>query len=450
MERATQVMAAFVAEGAVPDAALERAAAAVSDTVGVTLAGAREPAARQVRAMAVREGRGDACIMGAAETTSATAAAFANGVAAHALDFDDMCFVSMAHPSCALLPAALAASELARASGKTLLDGYVAGFEIECRLGEVMNPRHYHGRGWHCTSTIGTVGAAAAAARILGLSTEATQHALGIAASAACGLKENMGSMVKPLHAGMAARNGVMAALLAQDGYTASDRAIEGPQGFLAVMDAERPTLDSVGNLGSHWEILTTGITVKLYPSCAATHPTLDVVLDLARTHRLHPDDIASIDVDVDSMTPRLLMYDRPHTGLEGKFSMPFCVATALVHGAPSIETFDPAIIEQPTIQALLPNIRMRVNTGFDASVPLSRTTVTMRLHDGRVIAESRQGARGGTAQPATNDDLAAKFAACARRALSPDASTRAWATLQRLRHVASIAELTRVLTTDD
>src|SRR5262249_25371199 len=161
----------------------------------------------------------------------------------------------------------------------------------------------------HCTSTIGTVGAAAAAARILELSPPATGHALGIAASAACGLKENMGSMVKPLHAGMAARNGLMAALLAQDGYTASERALEGPQGFLAVMDAQRLTLDGVANLGSYWEILATGITVKLYPSCAATHPTLDLTLDLKQMHHLCADDIDRIDVEVDSMTPRLLMY---------------------------------------------------------------------------------------------------------------------------------------------
>ena len=177
-------------------------------------------------------------------------------------------------------PSLLPASSSARPDGR-VLDAYIVGFEIECRLGSVMNPRHYHERGWHCTSSIGTLGAAAAASRVLGLDGPATAHAIGIAASAACGRKENIGAMVKPLHAGMAARNGVMAARLAQEGFTASERAIDGPQGYLAAMDSQRPAsalADELSDLGSRWEIIDTGITVKLYPSCAATHPPLGVL----------------------------------------------------------------------------------------------------------------------------------------------------------------------------
>src|SRR5215467_11804971 len=200
----------FIVNARPPDSARQRAAAAVCDTIGVALAGAIEPAARIVRS--VMDGGGRCCVLGTSRRTGAADAALANAVAAHALDFDDMCFVSMAHPSCALAPASLASAEWSNASGRALLDGYVVGFELGCRLGTVMNPRHYHSRGWHCTSSIGTVGAAAAAARVMGLDPAATAHAVGIAASAACGLKENIGAMVKPLHAGMAARNGIMAA----------------------------------------------------------------------------------------------------------------------------------------------------------------------------------------------------------------------------------------------
>ena len=180
------------------------------------LAGAGEPAARIAQSLAADEGVGECRVVGTSMTTSAGLAAFANGVAAHALDYDDMCFVSLAHPSCVLVPALLATVNSHTRDARTLLDAYVVGFEVECRLGMVMNPRHYHQRGWHCTSSIGTLGAAAAVARVLGLDSQATRHALGIAASSACGLKENMGSMVKPLHAGMAARNGLMAAQLAK------------------------------------------------------------------------------------------------------------------------------------------------------------------------------------------------------------------------------------------
>ncbi len=251
-----ETIARFVVNTAISERARQRASMAVVDTCGVMLAGAGEPAARIAQSMAAEDGVGQCRVVGTSIATSPTLAAFANGVAAHALDYDDMCFVSLAHPSCVLVPAILAAGEVAHADARTLLDAYVVGFEIECRLGVVMNPRHYHQRGWHCTSSIGTLGAAAAVARVLGLDAQATRHALGIAASSACGLKENMGSMVKPLHAGMAARNGVTAAQLAKRGFTASPHAIDGPQGYLAAMDSEHRSLDAaVADLGTRWEI---------------------------------------------------------------------------------------------------------------------------------------------------------------------------------------------------
>jgi 2-methylcitrate dehydratase PrpD len=448
MTRETSLLAEFVARAVPPPEARARAAAAVRDTLGVMLAGAVEPAARLVQAMAVDEGQGPCAVIGTPARTGASWAAFANGVAAHALDFDDMCFVSLAHPSCALLPAALAAGEQAHASGRTVLDAYVVGFELECRLGAVMNPRHYHERGWHCTSTIGTVGAAAAAARVLGLKPEQTGHALGIAASSACGLKENLGSMVKPLHAGMAARNGIVAARLARRGYAASERALDGPQGFLAAMDAQQPTLDgAVVDLGSHWEILATGITVKLYPSCAATHPTIDLLLDLRRRERFAAGDVEGIEVEVDSMTPRLLIYDRPATGLEGKFSMPYCAAASIVDGEVGMPTFDPERIEAPAVQALLPKVAMRVDPAFDAEAPLSHARVTVRLRGGRVLTASAAGARGYPAHPASGGELAAKFAACARRSLPPEAAARAWEALAGLEEMTDVGLLADLLT---
>ena len=398
--------------------------------------------------MAMEEGRGGCGILGTPGRTSASWAALANGVAAHALDFDDMCFVSLAHPSCALLPAALSACELSRAPGRALLEGYVIGFEIECRLGRVMNPRHYHERGWHCTSTIGTMGAAAAAARVLGLTPVETGHALGIAASSACGLKENLGSMVKPLHAGMAARNGIMAARLAQGGYTASQRALDGPQGFLAAMDAQHLELGpAVDDLGIHWEIVATGITVKLYPSCAATHPTLDVLLELRHRAGFTAEDVEAIDVAVDSMTPRLLTYNRPATGLEAKFSMPFCAAAAIVYGDVGISTFELERIQAPPILALMPKVTMRANPAFDAQPPLSQTHVTVRLRDGRVLAQAADGARGYPARPANDEQLAAKFSGCAQRTLSSPMAEHAWSTLTHIEHIGDMSALADLLT---
>ena len=435
----------FIARAAPPAGARERAVLAVCDTIGVALAGASEPATRIVRDTVTSESRGPCRILGTAERAGASDAAFANGVAIHALDYDDMCFVSMAHPSCALVPAALAAAELAQASGRAVLDAYLVGFEVECRLGMVMNPRHYHARGWHCTSSIGTIGAAAAAARVLNLPPPATAHALGIAASLACGLKENIGTMVKPLHAGVAARNGVMAARLAQQGFTASEHAIDGQQGYLAAMDSERPApalAQAIADLGARWEILDTGISVKLYPSCAATHPPLDVLLQLVRTHGVTADDVDAMEVEADSMTPRLLIHERPATALEAKFSMPFCAAAAVVFGHPTMDTFDVDRIHDARVQQLMPRVTLRANPAFDAAAPLSQARVTIRLRDGRTLTEHADGARGYPGR-LTGDELSAKFLGCAERSLSRRAARLALPAVRAIDATANIRALT-------
>jgi len=433
----------FIVNAKPPDSARQRAAAAVCDTIGVALAGAVEPAARIVRS--VMDGSGRCCVLGTSLRTGPADAALANGVAAHALDFDDMCFVSMAHPSCALAPAALASAEWADTSGRALLDGYVAGFELECRLGAVMNPRHYHSRGWHCTSSIGTVGAAAAAARVMGLTHEQTAHAVGIAASLACGLKENIGTMTKPLHAGAAARNGVMAALIARAGFTASEAALDGPQGYLAAMDSEGGAdvlAQAVADLGSRWEIDETGITVKLYPSCAATHPPLDALLDLVRRHNILADAVAAIAVEVDTMTPRLLIHDRPATGLEAKFSMPFCAAAAVVFGHPTVDTFDTPHIEDPGVQALMPRVSMRVNPAFDSAPSLSQSTISIQLRDGKALTQHADGARGYPGR-LSDDELGAKFLGCAQRSLSRANAEAALTTARALADTGHVRALT-------
>ena len=448
--RATLKIAEFIMAAKPPAAARQRAATALCDTVGVILAGASEAAAKIIRRTVVAESHGNCRVLGTAVRASAADAALANGVAAHAHDYDDMCFVSMAHPSCALVPSIVAAGEITGASGSAVLDAYIAGFEVECCLGLVMNPRHYHERGWHCTSSIGTLGAAAAAARLLGLDAPSIVHTLGIAASLACGLKENMGSMVKPLHAGMAARNGVMAARLAKAGFIASEQSLDGPQGYLAAMDSQKPPsalADAATDLGSRWEILDSGIAVKLYPSCAATHPPLDALLGLKRRHNIAADDIAGIDVEADSMTPRLLIHPRPSTPLEAKFSMPFCAAAAIVFGHPTLETFHMEKIGDPRIQKLLPLVTLRANRDFDAAAHLSQANVTVRLKDGRTVQERADGARGYPGR-LTDDELSTKFLACAERSLTHTAALQALDVLRAIETRSDISDLTQLCST--
>src|SRR5215510_3372797 len=239
--RATSHLAEFVTKSRwedCPAEAVEAARRAILDCLGVMLAGSVEPAARIVTDVARAEGGSPlATVVGTSLRTGAVWAALANGTAAHALDFDDTNFAMLGHPSAPVLAAALAAGELALADGRAVTHAFLLGFEVETTLAEVINPAHYE-HGWHATCTLGTIGAAAAAARLLGLDGAQTRHALAVAASQSSGLKENFGTMTKPFHAGHAARSGVLAALLAREGWTASEHALDGPQGFFNVLGA--------------------------------------------------------------------------------------------------------------------------------------------------------------------------------------------------------------------
>ncbi len=437
----------FVSSAAVPPAARAAARDAVLDPVGVTLAGSVEPVARMVRDVARAEGGATRCgILGVAERTGAGWAALANGTAAHALDFDDMCFVSLAHPSTPLVAAGLAAAELADAGGAALLDAYCVGFEIEAVLGRVMNPTHY-AQGWHATATLGTIGAAATAVRLLGQDAQTAACSMAIAASEASGLKESFGTMVKPLQAGLAGRNGVLAALLAEAGLVASERAVDGPQGLLVAMQARRHELGDAGAaLGRVWEIVDGGITVKLYPSCAATHPTIDTLIDLRAEHGFGADEVDQIEIGVDAVTPTVLIHDRPTGGLEAKFSMHFCAAAAVADGRVDIQTFETGLAD-PRIRRLLPRVTMRVDPSVGGDQPaLTEAVVTVRLVDGQSFRRRVRGARGYPSRPPTAEELDRKFRTCAERAVSPAAASEALEFLRDLERRPRVAALTDLL----
>jgi 2-methylcitrate dehydratase PrpD len=441
-------LAAFVTSATPPPIARARAAAAILDTIGVTLAGAAEPVSRILQSVTTPLSGEFCTVLGTSVRTSATEAALANGTAAHALDYDDMCFVSLAHPSAPLVSAIIAAGEVAKASGPRVVEAYAIGFEIEARLGRLMNPRHYQ-RGWHCTSTLGAIGAAAAVSRLMGLDARMAGHAIAIAASEASGLKENFGTMVKPLHAGLAARDGVLAAMLASRGLTASERALDGPQGFLHAMDSERTDLDrEIADLGSRWEIVETGISVKLYPSCAATHPPLDAILLLRKRAAFAAEDVERVEIQVDPITPTVLIYDRPSTGLEAKFSMPFCAAAAIADGRVGIESFDTGRLGDPQIAALMARSSMIVDRGLGVDAPpLTQARVHIHLRNGQTLTEQANGARGYPENPASDEELATKFLSCATRTLAPDAAQDALACLRNLDRLSDVRQLTTIAT---
>ncbi len=446
----TAMLAEFISKSRFedcPPTVVEAARRAIMDCLGVMLAGSTEPAARIVQAVAQVEGGTPlATIVGTGRRTGAVWAALANGTAAHALDFDDTNFAMMGHPSAPVLSAALAAGELGLATGQDLVHAFLLGFEVETTIAEVINPAHYE-HGWHATCTLGTLGAAAAAARILGLDTAQTATALAVAASQSSGLKENFGTMTKPFHAGHAARSGVLAALLAREGWTASAQALEGPQGYLQVFSAGRRALGALDTLGQPWKITTTGVAVKPFPSCACTHSIIDGALELRRTHALRPEQIASVTIGVNKVVPRILIHSNPKSGLEAKFSGEFSAAAALVDGRVGIATFSDDKVRDAGVRALMGRVAMTVDPEIPGELERHMwTRLTLRLTDGRTLSIGPREVPGHPGNPLTAAALQEKFTECAAVVLPADRVGALAEMLQRLDACPDLRSLTAIL----
>src|SRR5438445_538036 len=417
---------------------------AALDSIGVMLAGSTEPIARIVREVARAEGGTPLCtVVGASLRTSPTWAALANGAAGHAHDFDDTSFALLGHPSVPLLAAALAAAEAETADGAAVTLAYLLGFEIDAAIGSAINPDHYT-RGWHSTATIGTIGCAAAAARLLALDLGQVRHALGLAVSLASGLKENFGSMTKPYHAGHAARNGILATQLAREGMTASETALEGRQGYAAAFGGARPLDQALESLGRSWHLLGSGIAVKPYPSCALTHSAIDALIDLRAEHRLSSRNVAAVEVGVNRVVPDVLAHPRPTTALERKFSMQFCAAAALAEGRVDFGSFTDGEITNAETRELMERVAMVVDPGLPEGVEQHAwSRVTVRLRDGRTVSAEARSARGHPDMPLSDAALREKFLGCARTVLGADEAEGVAEQIEHLEDIPDIRALT-------
>jgi 2-methylcitrate dehydratase PrpD len=449
---ATARLAEFVVKTSLrdcPEAAIVQVRRAALDTLGVMLAGAAEPVAAAVRSVVRVEGGTPLCtVVGTSMRAAPTWAALANGTAAHAHDFDDTNFALLGHPSAPLLAAALACAEAEPADGAAVVLAYLIGFEVSVTLGLALNPDHYT-RGWHATSSIGTIGSAAAAASLLGLDPTQTRHALGVAASLASGLKENFGSMTKPFHAGHAARNGVFAAMAAREGLTASDSALEGRQGYAAAFGQATLAPDVFDRLGQQWQVLASGIAVKPYPSCALTHSAIDALLTMRAAHAPAAEQVAEIVVGVNGVVPDVLRHDCPTNGLERKFSMQYCAAAALATGRVDLTSFDDGPVADEAMRGLMTRVRMVVDPTLPQGLDQHAwTRVTVRLRDGRTLDSPPRGASGHPDQPLTDGQLRDKFLACAGPVLGPDEADGVATQLTHLEDIPDIRALTARLVT--
>ena len=422
---ATDRIARFVAETSldtVPPAAVDTAKTAFMDCLGVALAGSRDGAGTLAARVASEEGaREEASVIGHGFRTSAQQAAFANGVAAHALDYDHS-FHTGGQPMAPVIPAVLALAEALGASGRLLLEAYVVGFEVTAKISQSLYATTQYA--WHAPSTMGVVGATAACAKLLALSVDQTRHALGVAVSMAGGVEANFGTMTKPLHVGHAARNAVVAAKLAASGFTANPEAIEADVGFYDAYYHVTPGDDSpLDGLGNSWELVESGLRIKAYPCGGLAHTAIDAALLLRAGHfssGIRAEDIESIDVEVTQRTLDRIVFGIPGTELEAKFSMPYLVGRALVRGQVGLGAFTDDAIQDPSVLAVAGKVRMLLGPDLRSSKSGRPARVTVRLGNGSDVSQRVDAPKGGDVVPMTSDELRAKFHECADRVITP------------------------------
>lgn len=441
---------AGVSYDGLPAEAVHWAKVAILDTVGCTLAGSTEPCARILDRVTTGGASGGAClIFGTNRRTAALDAALINGTAAHALDYDDVSNTLGGHPSAPILPGLFALAETQPVDGRAFIAAFVAGFETETRIARGVNFHHYE-KGWHPTATLGVFGATAACCHLLRLPVDRTAVALGLAASFASGIKANFGTMTKPLHVGHSSRNGLLAALLAADEFTANPGAFEHKQGFLLVFNGGgKFDADAIlRDWGTPWDIVQPGVGIKQYPCCGSTHPAVDAMLLLVREHDLTPAQVER----VESWThPRRLQHTNrpdPNSELDAKFSVQYCLARALMDRAVKLEHFIGDSFRDPAVRALLPRIYAAPHPemSMDSSEHFG-AEVRVTLKDGRVLAQKvRQAVGRGSADPLPAALLEAKFLDCASHVLSSGAARALLGTLRGLEEVAAIGSLTEAM----
>ena len=415
----SETLARFVANADFTTLGAAQVAAAkvtISDCIGCTIAGSITDTGAIVRRVAEASSPdGAATVIGGSRALSAQAAALANGTAAHALDYDDILWTLYGHPSVSILSASLAVAETVGASGRDLILAYAIGVEIVGKLGRSVNPLHY-AHGWHATGSIGVIGAAAACAKLMRLKEGQIAMALGIAASEASGVRRNFGTMTKPFHAGNAARGGVLAAELGRAGFTSDLTAFEGEFGWARTLNARSvPTAEELqAQLGKPWELSEPGIVLKRYPACGGSHCALDAMIAIRNEYKLNPKEIDRIVCDASPFAKTVLLYPRPTTGLEGKFSMEFCLAVAAIDGHAGLRHFDDKWVRDPRVLDLLPRIAFESRADLEPDISADAVPAEVTVHArGQTFTRKVLVPSGDPRNPMTTPERREKFLDC-------------------------------------
>ncbi|HWH40810.1 MAG TPA: MmgE/PrpD family protein [Usitatibacter sp.] len=457
----TDYVAGFVVEtkfADIPQDVAHLGKRSVLDGIGLALAGAKSEcghiAQKYLADLGIANTAGSS-VIGTSLRLPARFAAFANGLAIHADDYDDTqlavakdrVYGLLTHPTAPALPPALALAERDRRSGADFMLAYQVGVEVECKVAEAIMPRHYQ-HGFHSTATCGSIGAAAAAAKMLRLDREATRRALSIGATQAGGLRENFGTMTKPFHAGRAAENGVVAAEIAALGFTASPNGLEADRGFFRAAGGGFAPEMIDGMLGRPWTFHSPGVSIKPHPSGSLTHPGMGAMLDLIREHDIRPDQVKRVSVGTNHNMPNALIHHRPKNELQAKFSMEFCMAILLLERRGGLEEFTDEVVNRADVQAMIGKVSFGAHpeaeaAGFDKMT----TIIEVELTDGTLLRTQADFGKGSPANPMSDEELSDKFRGCASwagldRAKTEEILKLAW----NIESLKDVNELTRLL----
>jgi 2-methylcitrate dehydratase PrpD len=442
---ATEDIAAFIRDfGAreLPQAVIAPAKRHMIDTIGVALGGTTMALAQPLAQVIARSPTGASFLWDGSGSTNAADAALVNGTLAHALDFDDggVALTPM-HPSSPVLPAVWALCESANRSGADALIAYILGVEVECKIASAISLAHYD-HGWHSTAVLGAFGAVAAASRLLDLSSGQLRTALGIAASMTGGLRANFGTMTKPLHAGLAARNGIIAARLAQAGWSAHQNILETQKGFFDVFGC-----GPVGelNLGRPFHFESPGASLKRFPSCSATHHCIEALLALNQEHKLRPEQIKSIECGVNVISHQALRKE-PHAASpeEARFSLHFTLSMVLLEGSVELKHFVPANFSRDDVRACMEKIRVAVHPELQTLEAKKNDfgEVILTLKDGRKLSHRATRVRGRSPQFLDDTDVDGKFIGCAEPAIGAERARKLLGALRCLEMHSEIRSL--------
>jgi len=457
----TEYVAQFVIStraSAIPADVMHLGKRSILDGIGLALAGNAAESGHIVRtylkSLGIPTSKG-ATVIGTNMKVPARFAAFANGIAIHADDYDDTqlavakdrVYGLLTHPTAPALPPVLALGEIGNRSGIDVLTAYQVSVEAETKMSEAINPRHYD-HGFHSTATIGAITAAAGASRMMGLNLEQTRRALGIGASQAAGLRENFGTMTKPFHPGRSAESGIVAAEFAKLGWTATPIVLEAGRGFFKAAGGGYDPAAIEGKLGNPWTFTFPGVSIKPHPSGSLTHPGMGLMLDLIRKHDIRPEQVVKVKVGTNRHMPNALIHHQPTNELQAKFSMEFCMAILLLQRKAGLAEFTDKVVNRSDVKKMIAKIEFGVHPEAEAAGYEKMTTIIeIELAGGRKIGGRADFGKGSPTNPMSDEELSGKFRECAAWGkLSKANADKIVDLVFNLEKLKSIRELTRLL----